>query len=177
MISSTLWVLIGSFCNRLERELFGYNYDTCLALHMPPCKLQLPTSFTQPLVNALFVRLALQNEVFIYDANQGKAIYFGGSDLDNYEFAVTTRTALTTPACGEWVVWSGAEERVTLVRDGEARSHTAIVSKTYCFEVQQLPNVILYGGQSFTPKLYWRAVATPATPPKQPRRPKCYPRV
>lgn len=171
MIPRELWICIGSFCQRAERELLGFNYDTCIALRMAPCKVQPTPRFLQPLQNALFVRTQLDNEVFIYDANTGKAIYFGVYDYENYEFAVTTNTALTTPTCGEWIVWSGSEERVTLVRSGEMRKHSAIVNKSYCFELRQWPNVILVGGQALKPHMYWDKVHTnKSTCLKRPKR-------
>jgi hypothetical protein len=155
MIPAQLWPLIASFCHRAERTWLGYGYDASIALHMAPCKLLLPATFLQPLYNALFVRARLDNEVFMYDANAGRTLYFGMYDRENYEFAVTTKTALTTPACGEWIVWSGAEERVTLVRNGTPNTQSTVVKKSYCFELQQWPNVVLWSDSAIKADVYW----------------------
>lgn len=158
MVPPELWGLIASYCARLQRGWLNMDYETCIRLKIPPCKLSLEPALLETLYKAVHARTSLHNEVFIYDAHRGKATYFGVYDYENYEFAVTTNTALTSPGCGEWIVWAGAEERITLVRDGHVQTHKSVVSKSYCFELGQLPSVVLWNGCSMSTESYWKPI-------------------
>lgn len=158
MIPRDVLPLVVSFCDRQVRVVLGYDYDTCIQRRIHPCRLALHPDWVQPLLSALMVRTELDNEVFIYDADEGRALYFAMYGFDDYEYAVTTKTALTTPKCGEWIVWQGGVERIMLMREGRAATFSSTVSRSYCFELGQLPTKVIWNGQTMSVNMYWSKV-------------------
>lgn len=158
-----VWPTIMSYCSRTHRAWVGYDYERCIQLRIQPCKLALSVEWLQPLQNALEVRTQYGHELFIYDADKGTATYFAMYTMDEYEYAVTTRTALTTPTCGEWIVWAGGVERVAMMRNGRLVSHSSTVSKSYCFQLDQLPNRVFKHGQCMSVESYWSPTTKTST--------------
>ena len=128
--------------DRAARAQLGFDYDACMRLHLPPCKLH-PTH--DALLDTMITLRSRgwPSEVFVYDNESRVTLYVEYAAYNKYEFSVITNIALiAVRATPEWLISPGSQERTLWYDNGHERHFFDVCSRSFTYFSESLPDVV-----------------------------------